>query len=590
IAYSLGVVITFLAVILSSWRVSKLNIVAAIRDIPEVYRARRNRPQLVWGSIAILIGVGLVLMAWNAGSVTPFLLGVTIVPFGLAAVLAYFGANTRVVLTAVGAFVLAWWLMPGDVFDWIFGNRFDVGGIELFFISGISIVAASTMIIIQNMNVMLTAVGFLGGKVRGLLSPVRLGVAYARASAGRAGMMIAMFALIVFSIVVMGAVNSIFTQAILADDANAGMQVRVDVPMANPISDFVATLKDSGIDTTQMSTPGRMDAVGSLLDQQLIDRHGEETWESGYVVRSVDATYLDETQLRFSARAQGYGSDAAVREALKTQPNVMVIPSYLATGGDDTADYSFGGQTVETFDTIPSKGTFAPQEVRMRGSAGETRTLTIIGVMDANYTGMFGYFIGTPTMNQLLPSNAPRFVSYYMTVGEGVDPGVVAANIERELLPYGVQGVDIEQEMRDNQQQQSAFMMLMQGFMGLGMIVGVAAVGVIAYRSVVERRQQIGVLRALGLQTRAVALAFMTETAIVVMLGAGSGALLGLILSRNLVNDPATTGGIGSVEFQAPWTTVLITVGVAFVAALIMSWFPARQAARIAPAEALRYE
>jgi putative ABC transport system permease protein len=115
-------------------------------------------------------------------------------------------------------------------------------------------------------------------------------------------------------------------------------------------------------------------------------------------------------------------------------------------------------------------------------------------------------------------------------------------------------------------------------------------VGVIAYRAEVERRQQIGVLRALCVQTRAVALAFMTETAIVVILGAGSGALLGLILSRNLVNDPATTGGIGSVEFQAPWTTVLITVGVAFIAALIMSWFPARQASRIAPAEALRYE
>jgi putative ABC transport system permease protein len=590
IAYSHGVVITFLAVILSSWRVSKLNIVAAIRDVPDVYRARRNRPQLIWGGIAIIIGAGLVLMGWNAGAITPFLIGVTVVPFGLAAVLAYFGANTRVVLTAVGVFVLAWWLMPNDVFDSVFGKRFDAGGIELFFISGISMVAASTLIIMQNMSVMLALVGSLGGKVRGLLTPVRLGVAYSRASAGRAGMMIAMFALIVFSIVVMGTMNSLMTQVILADDANAGMQVRVDVPMANPINDFVATLKESGMDTSQLGSPGRIDAVASLLDEQRTESAGGVTWKSGYIVHSFDAAYLDETQLRFSARAEGYASDAAVREALKTQPNVMVIPSNLATGGDDTANYSFGGQTVETFNAIPSKGTFAPQEVRMRGSAGEARTLTVIGVMDAGYMTMSGYYIGTPTMDQLISAQAPRFVSYYMKVADSADPGVLAANIERQLLPYGVQGVDIEQEMLDSQQQQSAFMMVMEGFMGLGMIVGVAAVGVIAYRAVVERRQQIGVLRALGVQTRAVALAFMTETAIVVILGAGSGALLGLILSRNLVNDPATTGGIGSVEFQAPWTTVLITVGVAFIAALIMSWFPARQASRIAPAEALRYE
>ena len=56
IAYSLGVVITFLAVILSSWRVSKLNVVAAIRDIPEVYRAKKHRSQLIWGTIGVLLG------------------------------------------------------------------------------------------------------------------------------------------------------------------------------------------------------------------------------------------------------------------------------------------------------------------------------------------------------------------------------------------------------------------------------------------------------------------------------------------------------------------------------------------------------
>jgi putative ABC transport system permease protein len=217
-------------------------------------------------------------------------------------------------------------------------------------------------------------------------------------------------------------------------------------------------------------------------------------------------------------------------------------------------------------------------------------TLTVIGVMDADYTMMFGYYIGTPTMEQLIAPEEPRFVSYFMTVADSADPAQIAAAIERELLPYGVQGVDIEQEMIDGQEQQSTFMLVMQGFMGLGMIVGVAAVGVISYRAVVERRQQIGMLRALGFQTATVARAFVIETAVVVVLGSVSGAVLGLILSWNLVNDPATTGGIGTVEFQVPWATVLITVGVAIVAALIMSWFPARQASNTLPAEALRYE
>lgn len=445
------------------------------------------------------------------------------------------------------------------------------------------------MIIVQNLDVLLAVVRGLGSRFRGLLSSVRLGIAYPHANAGRAGMTIAMFALIVFSIVVMGTMNSIFTQAILAGDANAGMQVRVDVPMANPIDDFTAALEDAGVDTSQISTPGRIDAAASLLDQQLVTTDGQETWDSGYIVQSLDAAYLDETELRFSARADGYDSDAAVRDALKTQPNVMVIPSYLATGGEDTANFAFGQLPGQTFDSIPAKGTFAPQTVQMRGASGEVIPLTVIGVLDPDYTMMYGYYIGTPTMDRLIPPGEPRFSSYYMSVADGADPGVIAAQIERELIRYGVQGVDIEQEMLDAQQQQSSFMVIMQGFMGLGMIVGVAAVGVISYRAVVERRQQIGMLRALGFQTVTVARAFVIETAVVVILGSLSGAILGLILSWNLVNDPATTGGI-SVEFDVPWTTVLVTVAIAIVAALAMSWFPARQASQILPAEALRYE
>jgi hypothetical protein len=46
------------------------------------------------------------------------------------------------------------------------------------------------------------------------------------------------------------------------------------------------------------------------------------------------------------------------------------------------------------------------------------------------------------------------------------------------------------------------FNRLIQGFMGLGLLVGVAALGVISARSVVERRQQIGVMRALGPRLR----------------------------------------------------------------------------------------
>ena len=53
--------------------------------------------------------------------------------------------------------------------------------------------------------------------------------------------------------------------------------------------------------------------------------------------------------------------------------------------------------------------------------------------------------------------------------------------------------------------------------MGLGLVVGVAALGVITARSVVERRQQIGVLRAIGFQRRMVQLSFLLESSFIAL-------------------------------------------------------------------------
>jgi ABC-type antimicrobial peptide transport system permease subunit len=67
-----------------------------------------------------------------------------------------------------------------------------------------------------------------------------------------------------------------------------------------------------------------------------------------------------------------------------------------------------------------------------------------------------------------------------------------------------------------------------------------------------------------------------------------TGTALGLQLSNKLV----ASGEFGEAydKFVIPWPVILIILGSTFAAALLMTWIPSRQAARIAPAEALRYE
>jgi putative ABC transport system permease protein len=106
---------------------------------------------------------------------------------------------------------------------------------------------------------------------------------------------------------------------------------------------------------------------------------------------------------------------------------------------------------------------------------------------------------------------------------------------------------------------------------------------------VVERRQQIGMLRAIGFSRGAIALSSLMESSFTALLGIVSGIALGLLLAQQLVKtDDFVAGGVDS--FYIPWLQIFLIGGFAFVCSLIMTIIPSRQASSIPIAEALRYE
>jgi len=111
---------------------------------------------------------------------------------------------------------------------------------------------------------------------------------------------------------------------------------------------------------------------------------------------------------------------------------------------------------------------------------------------------------------------------------------------------------------------------------------------VIATRSVVERRQQIGMLRAIGFKRRMVLATFLLESSFVAVLGTGIGMVLGLLLGHQVVNYFGKTDP--GLQFVIPWGEVSLIVIGAYLASLLTTYLPAWQASRIYPAEALRYE
>jgi putative ABC transport system permease protein len=184
----------------------------------------------------------------------------------------------------------------------------------------------------------------------------------------------------------------------------------------------------------------------------------------------------------------------------------------------------------------------------------------------------------------------PQVVTdFYIKAQPGVDAKALAQKIEAATLQNGMQAESIAFRVQENNRQANGFFSLLKGFIGLGLVVGIAALGVVAFRAVVERRQQIGMLRAIGFGRGMVTTSFLVESLFVTLLGIIAGMVPALVLASNLFTggEFGNTGGNG---FLIPWDQIAMFAGIALVAALAMTIIPSRQAGNVQPAEALRYE
>jgi putative ABC transport system permease protein len=220
---------------------------------------------------------------------------------------------------------------------------------------------------------------------------------------------------------------------------------------------------------------------------------------------------------------------------------------------------------------------------------GQTQTVTVIGVVATQVSTLSGLYLPQPVFDSLYDSPDTTQL-YVQQTDAAADSDALAREIESALQTSGVQAESIQARIEEQVSFANGFFQLLQGFMGLGLFVGIAALGVISFRSVVERRQQIGMLRAIGYQRNMVAASFLIESLVVATLGVLSGTLLAVVLSYNLIAGGQIEEGTQFSGFVIPWSTIVFFIAAALIAAALMTWIPARKAAAEPIAEALRYE
>jgi putative ABC transport system permease protein len=422
------------------------------------------------------------------------------------------------------------------------------------------------------------------GRIRSLAAVLRISMAYPLRSRLRTGMTLAMFTLVVFTIVVGATTSRAFLRAV--DDVGAyggGFDVVAQVAPTSTLGGdpYAAVQRVVPKTFTIVASESVLSAkVAQAGDRGLVD----------YPLRGFDDSFLRQTSYGLAARANGYRSTRAVWNALSERPDLAVIDGIAAPR---RANWNFGvAPKLKLHGFYLEDKTFDPVRVRVLDPrTGNTRTLTVIGVLaDTVPYEMAGVWTSQQSAATIFGAAAEPTV-HLLKVAPGVDPDAAAARLERGFLENGMEADSVRAKLHDALGASYTMNWLLLGFMGLGLIVGVAALGVISARAVVERRQQIGVLRSIGFRRGMVQLSFLLESAFIALTAIAVGTALGLIVARNVVADAAKQPSWqGSLYFAVPWTHLLIVFVAVFGAALLTAYGPAARASRVYPAEALRYE
>ncbi len=546
-----GLVISLIAIWVTSIRIARLNIIRAIRDLPEPKVVKVRKRTLALGALGIIFGAGLSAAGFAGESAIPLMLGIPIAAFSAGPLLRKLLPERLGRQLAAGT-VLAWGLGADLVFPEIMGDA----EVIVFVVRGVVLTVGAVSLAVSLDRVWTFAIELLGRGRRGLAP--RLGIAYPIARRFRTSMLLGMFSLVIFTVTILTSFSASFGKATgqTVDKIAANYDIVLDTNPANPIDLGALESRD---DVTAVAGLSR-----GVINFDAPHLDAPRSWP----ITGFDADVLAHGTPGLFAKHPAYGSDAEVYQAVLDDPSLAIVPENFLVAGVDVAVFSAG----DTFTVIEP-------------GSGERHELTIAALGETDWLDN-GALVSRDLTTTLFGTDNIVTRSY-VAVADDADANVVASALNSDYLEQGADARTFTDIGTEGQAQLMGFLAIMQGFLGFGLLVGIAGLGVVMVRAVRERRQEIGMLRAMGFQTGLVRTAMLSEAGFIAVQGTVIGAALGLITTKQLLGTNESFGD-DPVAFIVPWIGLALILALPLVSSLAATLWPASRAANIRPAIALR--
>jgi lipoprotein-releasing system permease protein len=336
-------------------------------------------------------------------------------------------------------------------------------------------------------------------------------------------------------------------------------------------------LADYAAEIARLRTvPGVIGAAPAILGRALITTGAGEAF---ITIKGVDPA-LEPTVTEL-ARAMQSGSLAALTSTDPDSPDAVVIGRDLGTQIS-----AFVGDSVTL---LTPQGTLSPM-----GMIARPRRLNVVGLFSLGlyeFDTAYG-FVSLDVAKRLLDKQVVDFIQLRVE-------DIYAAPAIADDIAGRFGGEYLTQDWAD--MNRSLFSALAVEKMAIsitiGLIVMVAALNIIAslVLLVMEKSRDIAILKTMGAGSRSIMLVFMLQGLIIGLVGTTIGASAGYGLARildryRLIRIPVDVYQISHVPFVVEPLDFTLVVVAAVLICFLATIYPSRQASRLDPVQALRYQ